>query len=58
MPPSGQKFISVDAAPGLCVVRTPAQVLYLAYGNTPNATSGGFFPIGFNGAIRMSGASA
>lgn len=57
-PPSGRKFISVDATTGLSAVRTPAQVLYLAYGNTPNATSGGFFPNGFNGTLKTSGTSA
>ncbi len=57
-PPSGQKFISVDATTGLAAVRTPGQVLYLAYGNSANATSGGFFPGGVNGTINTSSASA
>jgi hypothetical protein len=57
-PPSGQKFISVDAATGLSAIRTPGQVLYLAYGNAANATSGGFFPMGVNGTINMSSAAA
>lgn len=57
-PPSGQKFISVDAATGLAAVRTPGQVLYLAYGNAANATSGGFFPAGVNGTINTSSTSA
>jgi hypothetical protein len=57
-PPSGQKFISVDATTGLSAVRTPGQVLYLAYGNQANVTSGGFFPTGVNGAINMSSAGA
>ena len=52
-PPSGTKFISVDDN-ALSAVRTPGQVLYLAYGNVANVTSGGFFPTGFNGNIRMS----
>jgi hypothetical protein len=57
-PPSGRKFISVDATTGLSVVRTPGQVLYLAYGNAANATSGGFFPNGVNGNINTSSSSA
>jgi hypothetical protein len=57
-PPSGQKFISVDATTGLCAVRTPGQVLYLAYGNAANTTSGGFFPAGVNGILNTSSASA
>jgi hypothetical protein len=57
-PPSGQKFISVDATTGLCAVRTPGQVLYLAYGNAANATSGGFFPSGVNGTLNTSSTSA
>ena len=57
-PPSGQKFISVDATTGLSAVRTPGQVLYLAYGFQANATSGGFFPNGVNGVINMSSSAA
>ncbi len=54
-PPSGNKYFSVDDN-GLTQVRTPGEVLYLVYGNTANATKGGFFPNGFNGAINMSSA--
>jgi hypothetical protein len=36
-PPSGQKCFSVDATTGLSAVRTPGQVLYLAYGNQASA---------------------
>jgi hypothetical protein len=57
-PPSGQKFISVAATTGLSAVRTPGQVLYLAYGNAANVTSGGFFPAGVNGNINTSSVSA
>lgn len=57
-PPSGTDFISADNTTGLSAVRTPGQVLYLAYGNQANATSGGFFPSGANGNINMSSTSA
>jgi hypothetical protein len=40
-PPSGTQFISANGM-GLTEIRTPGQVLYLAYGNQANATSGGF----------------
>ena len=57
-PPSGGKNqFSVDAKAPV-KTRTPGQVLYLAYGNQANATSGGFFPNGVNGAIDMSSGSA
>ena len=54
-PPSGRvdQYLSVSTN-GLPNTRTPGQVLYLAYGNQNNATSGGFFPNGFNGAITTS----
>jgi hypothetical protein len=57
-PPSGTDFISADNTTGLSAIRTPGQVLYLAYGNQANATSGGFFPAGVNGNINMSSAGA
>ncbi len=57
-PPSGTSFISADKTTGLVAVRTPGQVLFLAYGNAANVTSGGFFPNGVNGNIRTSTASA
>lgn len=56
-PPSGGNYFSVDKN-ALTETRTPGQVLYLAYGNTPNATSGGFFPNGVNGALNMSTTAA
>lgn len=38
---------------GLTPARTPSQVLAIVYGNgNPGASNGGFFPGGFNGAIR------
>jgi hypothetical protein len=56
-PPTGTQFISVDSQ-GLSAIRTPGQVLYLAYGNKANATSGGFFPQGANGNLHTSTAGA
>lgn len=57
-PPSGPNFISADNTSGLVSVRTPGQVLFLAYGSVANVTSGGFFPNGMNGNLRTSSASA
>ncbi len=52
-PPSGTYFFSVDPTTALTAIRTPGQVLYLAY-NAANATSGAFFPMGVNGNLRTS----
>jgi hypothetical protein len=59
-PPSGTKFqvLSINASNGLPATRTPGEVLYLAFGNKANATSGGFFPSGVNGAITTSSGPA
>jgi hypothetical protein len=57
-PPSGTSFISADSTTGLTAVRTPGQVLFLAYGMQANVTSGGFFPNGVNGNLVTSSASA
>lgn len=52
-PPCGTKYFSVNNE-GLTAVRTPGQVLFLAFGGKGNATSGGFFPDGVNGYFRES----
>ena len=57
-PPSGSDFISADNTTGLTAIRTPGQVLFLAYGGAGNATSGGFFPKGVNGIINTSSATS
>jgi Ferritin-like domain len=59
-PPSGpqQQVFSINKANGLPATRTPGEVLYLAFGNKANATSGGFFPTGVNGAITTSSGPA
>ncbi len=51
-PPSGSQFFSTNSNE-VTAIRTPGQVLYLAYAAT-NASSGGFFPSGVNGAITAS----
>jgi hypothetical protein len=55
-PPSGKHVLSLDDS-GLSAIRTPGEVLYLAYGGA-NKTSGGFFPQGVNGTIHISTGSA
>ena len=56
--PSGPNFFSTNTANGLVAIRTPGQVLYLAHGNFANATKGGFFPSGVNGALHTSSSAA
>jgi len=56
-PPSGSTFFSLDSN-GLCALRSPGQVLFLAYGMMAGVTKGGFFPNGFNGTLNTSSASA
>ncbi len=55
-PPSGRRdhYLSINPANGLTAIRTPGQVLYLAYGMMSGVNHGGFFPTGVNGDITMS----
>jgi len=55
-PPSGALYFPTDSN-GLVEVRTPAQVLSLAYGAN-SASSGGFFPAGVNSIFNSSAAAA
>ena len=57
-PPSGTRFFSTNPANGLCVYRTPGQVLYLAYGLMAGVTKGAFFPSGVNGVLNTSSGPA
>jgi hypothetical protein len=57
-PPSNpNQYFSLNSQ-ALCSIRTPGQVLYLAYGSKANVSSGGFFPNGVNGYYTMSSAAA
>ncbi len=55
-PPTGPQtqYLSINTSNGLPAIRTPGQVLYLAFGMKANAMQGGFFPTGVNGAITTS----
>jgi hypothetical protein len=55
-PPSGKEYFPLDAN-AITEVRTPGQVLFLAFG-AANASSGGFFPGGVNGLFNTSSATA
>lgn len=59
-PPTGPQntYLSINPSNGLPAVRTPGQVLYLAFGSKANAAKGGFFPTGVNGAFTTSSAPA
>ncbi len=54
-PPSGSLYFPLDAS-ALTEVRTPGQVLLLAFG-AANVSSGGFFPGGVNGLFSTSAAA-
>jgi Ferritin-like domain len=55
-PPSGKttQFFSLNTKNGLSAIRTPGQVLNLAYGGVADVFKGGFFPDGVNGSITKS----
>ncbi len=55
--PSISQFFSLNNQ-GLCSIRTPGQVLYLAYGMMAGVNKGGFFPDGANGAFTTSSGPA
>lgn len=55
-PPSGSMYFPTDSN-ALSEVRSPGQVLYLAFG-AANVSSGGFFPSGVNGTLNTSSAGA
>lgn len=59
-PPTGSQsqYLSINVETGLPAIRTPGQVLYLAYGQVANVSSGGFFPTGVNGVYTTSSAPA
>lgn len=57
-PPTGLNLFSTNKTTGYCAVRTPGQVLYLAYGLKAGVTSGGFFPNGVNGVLNTSSGPA
>lgn len=56
-PPSGTMFFSTNSS-AITAVRTPGQVLFLAFGGAASATSGGFFPSGVNGNLNSSSSAA
>ncbi|HEV2711242.1 MAG TPA: ferritin-like domain-containing protein [Edaphobacter sp.] len=59
-PPSGTRdhYLSINPSNGLTAIRTPGQVLFLAFGMKAGVYEGGFFPTGVNGDITQSTAAA
>jgi hypothetical protein len=56
-PSNSNQYFSLNAD-ALCNIRTPGQVLYLAYGGMANVSAGGFFPNGVNGYFTVSSSKA
>lgn len=56
-PPSGSQYFTTDQQ-ALTELRSPGQVLFLAYGGVANAISGGFFPNGVNGVLNTSSSAS
>jgi hypothetical protein len=56
-PPTGNQYFSTNSD-AITAIRTPGQVLFLAFGGAASATSGGFFPAGVNGNLNTSSAAA
>lgn len=55
-PPTGAQYFSTNSN-AITAVRTPGQVLYLAF-NAASTTAGGFFPSGVNGSTSLNTSSA
>lgn len=56
-PPSGAQYFDLNSM-GLAEIRTPGQVLYIAYGGVANGLGGGFFPNGVNGTLNVSSSTS
>jgi len=52
-PPMGSQYFSLNSS-ALSSIRTPGEVLLLAFGGAAGQMSGGFFPSGVNGNLNMS----
>ena len=52
-PPAGRAYFAVDGVTAITGVRTPSQVLSIAFGSSkPGTNKGGFFPDGVNGPLN------